>query len=146
MNNINYKLLTLTEETIKTLEYLRFDAYEMDPTKFPPEQTFYSKELREGKYIAFGCYLNNQLIGACYISKSHNSLYIEQLFIKKEYQNNKLHLGTKLLLYVLENKQIIEEYFQTKFYYSYLDNYQNTINFYRSIGYQETNNLMRKRL
>lgn len=82
MNNINYKILSLSEETIQLLEHLRYDAYGMDPTKFPPEQTFYSKELRNSKYLVFGCYLNNQLIGACYTSKSHNSLYIEQLFIK----------------------------------------------------------------
>lgn len=146
MNNINYKIISLSENTIQLLEKLRYNAYGMDPNSFPVEKTYHTKQLKEGKYLVFGCFLNNQLVGACYTSKTHNSLYIEQLFIKKEYQNTPLHLGTNLLIYILENKQIVEDYFQTKFNYSYLDNYKDTTNLYQSIGYHKTGTIMKKRI
>lgn len=146
MNHIEYKIVPLSDETIKLLETIRFNAYNIDPTNLDPTKTFYSNNLKNNKYLVFGCYLENQLIGACYISNSYNTLYIEQLFIHKNYQKSELHLGTNLLLHVLQNKQIIESYFQTTFQFSYLEDYQNTKNLYQSLGYQEKGSFMSKRL
>lgn len=146
MDHIEYKIIPLTEEIISLLENIRYNAYGMDPTKFPPENTFYSMNLRQNKYLVFGCYIDNKLVGACYISNAYNSIYIEQLFILKKYQRTNLHLGTNILLYALNHKQVIEDYFQTNFKFSYLDNYKNTSNLYQSLGYEQKENLMRKRL
>lgn len=146
MTNIEYKLIPLTKENIQLLEKIRYNAYGLDLNNIPPENGFYTKELTQGKYLVFGCYLDNQLVGACYTSKSLNSLYIEQLFILKQYQRSSLHLGSNLLKYVLDHKQVAEDYFKSTFYFSYLDNYKDTINFYKSLGYEERDWNMRKRL
>lgn len=119
MNNIKFEIINLNEKNIKLLENIRYNAYQLNPLDFPPKNTFHTRELKNGKYLVFGCYLNNQLIGACYTSKSHNSLYIEQLFILKEFQKNKEHYGSNLLKFVLQNKEIIEKYFNSKFNFSY---------------------------
>lgn len=146
MPEITYKIVPLTEDNITLLERTRYDAYQMNPDAFPPELTLYTRELKIGKYLVFGCLNNNQLIGACYTSKSHNSLYIEQLFILKKYQKSNLHLGSNLLKFVLANKNIAEEYFHSKFRFSYLDDYAGTSDFYQSLGYIKTESHMRKRI
>lgn len=146
MYHIEYQTIPITEENINLLEQLRYNAYGIDSTNFKVEETYHAKQLREGKYLVFGCFLETQLAGACYISNSYNSLYIEQLFIKKEYQRSNLHLGSNLLKYILKNKQIIENYFQTNFYYSYLDTSKNNEQLFLQLGYQEKNFLMYKNL
>lgn len=146
MPNIRYEIIPLSEENITLLEQIRYDAYGIDPKNFPLEPTFYATELKKGKYFVIGCMNNNQLLGACYTSKAHNSLYIEQLFIKKKYQKSKLHLGTNLLKFVLNNKKKIETYFETNFYCSCLDCYKNTSHFYQALGYKEKYPFMKKRL
>lgn len=146
MNEIQYTIINLTEENIQKLEELRYDAYGLDKSKLPIATSFYTKNLQAGKYLVFGCLYHNQLIGACYVSNAHNSLYIEQLFISKQHQKTSLHLGTNLLLHILKNKQQVEEYFQTELNYSYLDSKPNAVNFYKNLGYQEKNYLMRKRI
>lgn len=137
MYHIEYQTIPITEENINLLEQLRYNAYGIDSTNCKLEETYHAKQLREGKYLVFSCFLENQLAGACYISNSHNSLYVEQLFIKKEYQRSNLHLGSNLLKYILKNKQIIENYFQTNFYYSYLDTSKNNEQLFLQLGYQE---------
>ncbi len=144
MNNIKYQIIPITEENIILLETIRFDAYGMNKDALPPENSFHANELRKGKYLVFACSNDNELIGACYTSKLHNSLYIEQLFIKKEYQGKQF--GKNLLQYVLNNKNIAEKYFDTHFDFSYLDNYKGTTNFYQSLGYTEKDSYMKKRL
>lgn len=144
MNNIEYKIIPITDESIIHLESIRYNAYNINETKVKYSQSFYAKELKNKKYLVFGCFLNNKLVGACYVSNAHNSLYIEQLFISKKYQNSNLHLGTNLLKFVLKNKNTIEDYFKTKFYISYLDSYKKTTEFYKKIGYKEKDFYMRK--
>lgn len=144
--DIKYKLISTNEDNITLLENIRYNAYGMNPNEFPPEQTFYTKELKKNKYLVFGCYLDNQLVGACYISNLYNSLYIEQLFILKEYQNSPYHLGSNLLKFVLTNKKIVEDYFNSKFNFSYLDNYKGTSNFYKNLGYTEKESTMKRRI
>lgn len=146
MTDIKYEIITLNEETITLLEKIRYNAYGMNPNDFSPENTLYTRELKNDKYLVFGCYLNNQLIGACYTSKAHNSLYIEQLFILKKYQKSNLHLGSNLLKFALTNKKVAEDYFNSKFHFSYLDDYANTSDFYKSLGYVEKETHMRKRI
>lgn len=146
MQQIKYQIIPITEDYINLLEHMRFNAYQIDTNDFNPTTSFHANELRKGKYLVFGCFINNHLVGACYISKAHNSLYIEQLFIQKEYQNSTLHLGTNLLNHILTNKHIAEKHFNTKFNYSYLDNAKNTTNFYKNLGYIESNTIMKKRL
>ena len=62
----------------------------------------------------------------------------------KEYQNNENHIGTNLLRYVLDNKEICENFFKMKFEFSYLDN-RCSKSFCEALGYKENRNDMMSR-
>lgn len=146
MNNIEYKIIPLTKENKELLETLRFNAYQYNQKNLSLQDSFYLKDLNENKYLCIGCFLNNQLLAACYIKNTYHSLYIEQLFVLEKYQKTSLHIGSNLLKYILNNKEIVEKHFNETFYYSYLDNAKNTKEFYQKLGYQEKDFLMRKKL
>lgn len=150
--NIEYKIIfsnkttPLLESTIYSLEKLRLEANNIDISTFPIQETYYFSNLKTNTYLIFTTYLENELVAACYIKNTYNSLYIDQLFVKKEYQNSPYHFGSNLLKYILNHKQLIEKYLNTSFTYSYLEPNNKTKNFYQSLGYQEKENLMRKHL
>lgn len=144
--NIEYKIIDKTEKNIFLLEQIRLNAYQIDTSNFNIQNGFYAKDLVNHNYLVIGCFIENELIGAAYIKDTYQSLYIDQIFIRKEYQKAPQHFGTNLLKYILENKDIVEKYFHTSFTYSYLDDGRNTKKFYENLGYTETNNLMRKHL
>lgn len=139
---INFKVIDLTENNIIESEKLRADVYNYKNTK--PNETFFYNEMINGKVLAFGAYKEDMLIGACYVSKTFQTLFIEQLFVLQEYQNNEEHIGTNLLQYVLNNKEVCEKYFNTEFKFSYLDN-KVSKEFFENLGYKENNsNMMSK--
>lgn len=142
--NIEYKNITLSYDNIKLLETIRYNAYGFKDINI--EMGFYMNKLNDKDYLVIGVLLDNKLVGACYIKNTYNSLYIDQLFILKEYQKSSLHLGSNLLKYILINKEIIEKYFKTKIFYSYLDNNKNTVGFYEKFGYRKVGSLMKKRI
>lgn len=142
---INYKVLNLDEQIIETLEKLRLEALRISGISF--NDTYHYKQLKEQKYLVFGAFYNDKLVGACYVSPSYNSLYIEQLFVSYELQRTELHIGTNLLKYVSTNKDIIQDYFNQKFKYSLLEDGRNTASLYSKMGYEKTENmLMRKKI
>lgn len=145
MEGITFSLVTIDEEMIRELEKVRFNAYHMDISELSPTESFSAQQLREGEYIAFAALSKQQIIGGCYVSNNYNSLFIEQLFIKEEFQNK--HIGTALLAYTLKHKDIIQQYFNQRFYYSYLDNLNIQNQMYQKLGYVETDSyLMKKHL
>ena len=109
-------------------------------------ESFYINDLKSGKYLVIGAFLEGMLVAACYTKNTYHSLYIDQLFVLKKYQKTPLHIGSNLLKYILDNHKIIENYFQEKFYYSYLDDYRGAKDFYQNLGYIEKENLMKRHL
>lgn len=93
--NITYKLILPNENLVKQLEYLRFECFDMDVDYLNANQTFYEQNILNGKVLVFGAFKEVELIGACYVSVNLKSLYIDQLFIKKDYQ--KEQIGKELL-------------------------------------------------
>lgn len=143
---LEYKIISPTLDNIFELESLRLNAYGVNGNNVSADKTFYSKELVDGKYLVFGAFIAQKLVGACYVKDTYNSLYIDQLFVQKKYQRSSKHIGSGLLRYVLENKEMVEEYFKVKMDYSYLDDWENTYNFYQGLGYRKSENLMKRRL
>lgn len=135
--------LKINEENIEKLELARFDAYGMKTDNFDIKNTFYANELRSKEFLAFGTYLEDELVGGCYISDSRNSLFIEQLFIKRKYQ--RLKLGTILLNYILENKEMIEKYYQQEFNVCCFENRKELDEFYKSLGYRRVGQMVMKK-
>ena len=130
---------------ISKLEKLRCNAYGME---YNGDNLYYKNKISDGNIVPLGCFYKQELVAGIYISNSLNSLFIEQIFVKREFQNSDLHIGNYLLHYVLKNKHIFEDYFGVKFSYSRLDN-RGHESFYEKLGYVSENNLldtMKKRI
>lgn len=100
--------------------------------------------------LIFICLYQDELVGACYVSNSFNSTYIDQFFVAKEYQEIGLHIGKNLLEYILKNKSIAETFFQSHFSWSKLEHgSQKSKTLYEKKGYVEDNtllNIMKKKI
>lgn len=143
---MNFKREIISDNLIPKLEELRFDAYGIFQTDIPYDATYYAKELRQNKYVVYTCYIETELVGACYVSNENNSLYIEQLFVKKQYQNSKLSIGKSLMMYVLNDKNYLEQYFNKKINKSYLSTRSSKLEqYYEKLGYEKVDEVyMRK--
>lgn len=143
---MNFKREIINENLIPELEELRYDAYGMLQTDIPYDATYYAKELRQNKYVVYTCYIETELVGACYVSNANNSLYIEQLFVKKKYQNSNLSIGKSLMMYVLNDKNYLEQYFNKKINRSYLSTRSSKLEqYYEKLGYEKVDEVyMRK--
>ena len=143
---MTFKIENINEETIYYLEKLRYNAYDMITSDIPYNQTYYAKELRNNKYIVYSAYIDNKIVGACYVSNSLNSLYIEQLFVRKDLQNTSYNIGKSLLSYVLHNKQHIRKKFNKDIKTSYLSTRSKDLEkYYEKLGYEKVDdNYMKK--
>lgn len=137
---ISCKNLKITDENIEKLELARFDAYGMKTDDFDLKNTFSANQLRNKKYLAFGAYLEDKLVGGCYVSNSRNSLYIEELFVRKDAKQ--IEVGTNLLKYVLKRKPFIEKYYRQEFNTSCLENREELNGIYQSLGYRKISQIV----
>ncbi len=132
---LTYQTINKNDERIKEIEKIRSEAFHIAPGDY------FKNKIEEEKILAIACYYNNTLVAGAYISQSMNSLFIESVFVKEEYQNNTLHIGHSLLKYILEHKSIAEEFFHTKFTQCRLES-KNRDSFYENLGFKEENNIM----
>ena len=140
---LSFKRIELNEENICKLESARYDAYSMQSLEIPCDKSFWANELRKNKYIVYGAFVDDEIIGACYVSNAHK-LYIEQLFVKKNYRS--LEIGKKLLIFTLQNKEEIEKYFNEKYDASYLSTHTSILdNYYEECGYNKVNDIYMKK-
>lgn len=137
---ISCENLKITDENIEKLELARFDAYGMKTDDFDLKNTFSANQLRNKKYLAFGAYLEDELVGGCYVSSSRNSLYIEELFVRKDAKQ--IEVGTNLLKYVLKRKSFIEKYYHQEFNTSCLENREELNGIYQSLGYRKISQIV----
>ena len=135
MEELEFRLLDNLEDVIN-LEKLRSLCF--DNKEFIVNNVYYDNIIN-GKIVVVECFYKNKLVGAIYVSDSLNSLYIEQLFILKEYRNRLF--GTNLMNYVIDNKEIFEKYFNKRFIFSRLES-RNKDNFYNKVGYRQEHNIM----
>ena len=103
---------------LKTPERLRYKVMFGDDI----EDNFsssYNHAYKQFRLLIFGAYQDNKLIGAIYLTPyTYDRLYIDQLFVDPEYQNNpKLHVGSSLLKFVEDNMDDINDYYRTVFNY-----------------------------
>ena len=135
---MKYTFIGNTVESYLELEKIRSKAYEVDYHV----SVNYLEEVKKGNILMAGAYLGDQLVAGVYISSSQNSLYIEQLFVDKEYQDNELHIGSNLLKYILANKEEVEIYFNKQYTYSRLDTSNDLEPFYKKLGYRKNDNYL----
>ena len=86
------------------------------------------------------------MVGACYISNAHDSIYIEQLFIQIKYQNKDFGIGERLLSYALKDKSYIEQYFGKVYFNSYLSASDKKLEqYYEQMGYKKIDDVYMKK-
>lgn len=134
---------------IKEIETLRKEAFNIDETKLDAGiNSFYEKQIDDNKILPIGGYVNDELVAGIYISSALNSLFIEQLFVKKEYRHN--GYGKQIVKFVLDNKHIFEEFFKQEFDFSKAEIRNNdALKLVENLGYSETNDIygtFRKRI
>lgn len=145
---ITFKLENQSEETAMKLEDIRLRSYGIKPTPNDYEK-YYIDNIINGSILVFTCYLDNQLVGGCYVSNAFNSIYIDYLFVLREYQQKGLHIGKQLLEHIIANKHLIEEYFGREFSESKLyATSDKSKKIYHKMGYEEepTTELLCKKL
>lgn len=105
---MKHLLLEPNDDNILEAEKIRYNSYGKES---PPNilDTFYSMNLKSRKLLLFATILGDEIVAACYVSRVGYSLFIDQLFVKKDYQNTGLKIGRKLLEYINNNKHIVEE-------------------------------------
>ncbi|MDE5888844.1 MAG: GNAT family N-acetyltransferase [Bacilli bacterium] len=147
---VEIKVLKPSKENIKECERIRYDAI----GQVIPEQFLTSSKcagrLYNAEMLIFGMYLDDILAAGCYVSDSFDTLFIDHLFVKKEFQETGLYLGRQLLKHVLDNREATEKYFHfrpTKSELFYIDNKSKRT--YEKMGYTIKNSeigLMSKQL
>lgn len=125
------------KNTIRNLEYIRENAFGMKhKNKEELENNYFYKNIENGKMVLFYIIDNDQIVGGCIVSNTLNSLYIEKLFINPAYQNK--GYGLNLLKYILEHKNILEEYYHTKFSVARLEPLNGLNKYYSKLGFKES--------
>ena len=139
---------------MKDLKVVYFDKDNIDIIKFETLRwnafshsgpvivnNYFKDKIEKGEIMVVGCYYLDELIAGAYISPNFQSLYIDELFVRRDFQRNQSHIGTFLMRYILNHKEEIEKYFNCSFSISRLDN-KGAHSFYQSLGYKDENNVM----
>lgn len=133
---LNVKLLPNTMNTVYMMEMLRNNAYGNIEVKENISSKY--RDLIMDCYIyVFGLYNDDELVAGIYLSDLCDGIFVDNLFVKKIYQGNKLYYGRYLLKYILDNKELFEKLVFRKFDKSnlyYLNDYSKKI--YEEIGYE----------
>ena len=107
-----YKLkLIINENDILLFENKRQEVFNNN-TKSLIENCAYGKEIKEGNMLAFGLFNEKEIIGGILTIPVENEIFIERLFIDKNYRGK--GLGNKLLSFVEKNKPFFENYYGMK--------------------------------
>lgn len=130
-------LMSNTEENAIMTEQMRLKAYGIRGN-LEVGDSEYIEEITTGKILVFLFEIDDLPVAGCYISNFQNTLYVDYVFVLEEYQRKGLHYGQKLLRYILEHKEIVENYFQRKFCRSELaPSKEEIIPIYEAIGYKQ---------
>jgi len=124
-------------ENIDEIEKLRLDAFYHDPTIY---SSVYADRFYKNRMMIIAAYINNELVGGLYFSPYLiKEGYVDQLFVKDEYQNSKYHVGTSLLRYIEQHIQELSDYFDTCFKKIFIE-YNSPISekVYLNAGYRRT--------
>ena len=136
--------ISSTKEEIKEIEILRRKAFHLKMDSI----NRFEFHIKYNKIIPFAMYKDNEIVAGCYIMENFDSLYVSFLFVEEQYRNQGLRLGRRLLSYILENKEMVEERFNRQFDYSRLHpNNEKSRSIYKKVGYEDTScPIMEKKL
>lgn len=128
---MKYTFMGNSMEVYNLLEKVRSNAYNIDFIS-----NSYKSFVEDGKLFFAGAYLNEELVAGCFMSNKYDSIFIEELFVAKKYQNKGLGIGSNLLKFILDNKEELEIYYDKKFDYTKLEAASKSLEeFYEKLGY-----------
>ena len=139
---MNIKVIT-EHSDIELVDRLRYDAQNMEYV----DNNFFINRIKKGEICVLACFIENSVVGGIYLSNSLNSLYVEKIFVKEQFQ--KCGIATFMINYVINNKTYFEGLFYKKIDYSILEPNSNlTVDLYRKLGFRGPDNLniMRRRI
>lgn len=144
---MKFAILKNDNDMIELMERLRKNAFGFDADTI---NQYYINRLMDNSLVMLACVYNNKLIGGAYIANRFNKLYIESLFVDKSLQRSKLHVGTRIMNYIINNNELFDKLFDTKFYFSSLEPIDEEVaSFYKRLGYHQNDNdslILRKKL
>ena len=123
-------------EEYEEIEELRKEVFNI---KASPG-TYYLNGLIDNKIKAVAAKKDDKIIAGCYFHSFINSLVIDQVFVKENYQETGLKLGRKLLLDLFNHKKELEKLLNTKLYTTSIEPIDEKAEYiYRKIGYKQGN-------
>ena len=135
------KIIEPTLENIKMVEKMRTKEVSIPTIERRLTESYEAWQIKEGNYLVFGLYIQEKIFAVCYVGKTtKNKLFIESLFIKSSCQKLGLHLKIRkiLLQYILENKNLVEEYFACQFEEAIALKYSEALDkTYSDLGFEE---------
>ena len=91
------------------LEKLRRDVLHLDRIN-----QYYSSVLLTDREFAVAATIGDELVGGCYFHRLDETLMIDQLFVKEEYQNTGMRIGRNILEALFNKKEELEKLFGEK--------------------------------
>ena len=129
------RLFDKDDNQVYSIEKLRRDVFHVDIGDY------FEHQINDGKITVLGCFFQDKLVGGAYLSSSFDSLFVESIFVKEEYQHHPLHIGSFMIQYIFEHKDIFEKMFHTTFSQCRLES-RNQDSFYQNLGFRQENNIM----
>ena len=105
---MNTKILT-NEKDLLELEKLRCEVLHIDEVS-----KYYTDQLLTNKTYAIGAYVDKELVGGCYFHNLNQTLMVDQLFVKEQYQNTGMRIGRSMLNELMTNKEELEHLFNER--------------------------------
>ncbi len=112
--NIEIKRVKPDLDELYKIELLRHTVFHLKTDDAHVKTSNFIFHVMHNKMIPFTLEVDGELAAGIYVSCINDTLFINSLFVKEEYQNTKMQLGRKLLNSVLELIPIFEEHFGNK--------------------------------
>ena len=145
--NITIKRVDPTTKELYDVELLRHKVFHLKTDERLIKTSYRVFHAKHNTLIPFALYVDDDLAAGCYITCLGDSLFVDFLFVKDEYQNSGLRLGRMLLSRILELKPIFEEHFKKQIKESKLTpSNPKAESIYEKLGYvsDEKSSYMRK--
>ena len=124
--------LIKTNEEIKKIELLRGEVFNIKELG-----GFYLDNLLNKTEYALGTFDNNIIVGGIYFHRFDTILMIDQVFVKKEYQNQ--GIGTNLIKTLLNSKADLEQLLGSELTMCNIDSRdKKSHDIYSNIGFRES--------
>ena len=109
--NVTFNILLPNEDIIDYMEKMRLQAHDYKED-VDTLNTYYGALLRQQRLLMFAVCLNGTPVAGAYVSNFDHSIYIEHIFVRKEFQHTNFHFGTALIKYIMSKKELIEQYYR----------------------------------